>query len=214
MVRKVTALMMAAVVLLSLAAAVSATENGQMWLVVDAQDNTTVQLTVDTSVTDGVITVTYDPQVLTYAGIAVAEDQVAQYAVNSLTPGTLRIGWVGPGAEVPAEGTVLMTLRFTGAEQTDSLALAGAAHSTDGTVLALGPNQSVEKPAPTDPTEPVPSEGTQPTQAAPTEPQAPTEGTDDPSVDTGDRSMITAAALLGLTAMIGAALVLKKGWLR
>ena len=206
MARMIAALMMAAVLVLSLTGAASATENGQAWLVVEPDEDTTVALTVDTAVADGVITVTYDPTALTYQGISVTEGQVAQYAVNDRTPGTLRIGWVGPGAEVPADGTVLITLNFSGTEQTNSVTFTGTVHSPAGADLTLGQTQVLEKPVPTVPTEPAPTN--------PSETQKPTQGDSGPSAETGDRTMITAAAMLGLLAVSGTALVLKRGWRR
>ena len=208
MVRKIMALLMAVVLIMALSVAVSATENGQAWLVVEPDEGTTVSLKVDTAVTDGVITVTYDAAALTYGGITVAEGQVANYAVNAQTPGTLRIGWVGPGAEVSADGAVLITLEFTGTEQTNSVTLTGTVHSADGADLALGQTQVLEKPVP--PT-------TAPTEAEPTVPgetQKPTEGDDSPSVETGDRSMVPAAVMVALLALTGTALMVKRGWQR
>ena len=203
MVRKMTALLMAAALIMALTAAVSAAENGQAWLVVEPDEGTTVSLKVDTAVTDGVITVTYDAAALTYGGITVAEGQVANYAVNAQTPGTLRIGWVGPGAEVPADGAVLITLEFTGTEQTNSVTMTGTVHCADGADLTLGQTQVLEKLVP--PT-------TAPT--TPSETQKPTEGDDSPSVETGDRSMVPAAVIAALLALTGTALMVKRGWQR
>ena len=126
-----------------------AAETGSMWLRhMPAEDGVEVALIADTAIASGVITITYDPELLTFQSLAVEEDYVLAHAVNAKEAGTIRISWIGTDKE--ADAHVLMRLQFAG----DALAVAtlsGSVQNEAGddvaiTALDFGPlNAAISK---------------------------------------------------------------------
>ena len=84
-----------------LATVAFAAETGKVWISVteSATGKDTVALILtDTTVTDGLVKVTYDPEALTYQGVMVSSEYVAMHSVNAEEPGTVLIAWVAPEA--------------------------------------------------------------------------------------------------------------------
>lgn len=110
-----------------LAVSVFATETGSVWVSETSADGSTVAwIIADTTVTDGVITVTYDAAKLTYEGIELNETYVAMHAVNAEEAGVVAISWVAPGAYELDEADWLIKVNFSGTSETES--------TLDGTV--------------------------------------------------------------------------------
>ena len=68
-------------VCMMLSAVAFADESGKVWLKLDQSEegNAATLIVTDTTVTDGVVTVTYDTDALTYEGVEVTESYVAMY---------------------------------------------------------------------------------------------------------------------------------------
>ena len=112
-----------------------ADESGKVWLKLDRSEgsNAATLIVADTTVTDGVVTVTYDSDELTYESVEVTESFVAMYAVNAETVGEVRISWVAPEA-YEADGSALELIRvnFTGEADKDSVKLTGSTFDAEG----------------------------------------------------------------------------------
>lgn len=119
-----------------------AEEDGSVWISMsEASGKTTAQIVTDTTVTDGVVVVTYDSAALTYDGVEVTSAYVAMYAVNADTPGVVRISWVAPGEyEANADGATLIRVNFTGEAEADDVSLSGtesSANDADGEPVSI-----------------------------------------------------------------------------
>ena len=117
-----------------------AAEAGKVWLSVtqSANGQDTVALVVtDTTVTDGLIKITYDSEKLTYQDVTVSSEHVAMHAVNADNAGEVLISWVAPeDYESDGSAIALIEVRFAGAD--DALELTGVAHDAEGDVIAIG----------------------------------------------------------------------------
>lgn len=110
---RVTAL--AVVLCMMLTMGVFAAENGSVWITETSDaDSTVAAVITDATVTDGVVTVTYDAEALTYQKVTVNGDCVAMHAVNADEPGQVKISWVAPGAYEPDGNEWLIQVHFTG----------------------------------------------------------------------------------------------------
>ena len=77
--KAVTALLLAALMIVMLPMSAFAAENGKLWLTVSEEEgNTTALIAANTLVTDGLVVVTYDSEALTYVGVQTVEDYVAK----------------------------------------------------------------------------------------------------------------------------------------
>ncbi len=119
----------------------NATETGNLWLSVVPADNgedTTALIVTDTTVTDGLVKLTYDPEKLTYKDVLVSSAYVAVHSVNAEQPGVLLISWIAPEAYTAGEDPItLIRINFAGTDAA-SLEATGDAHGTNGAKLALG----------------------------------------------------------------------------
>lgn len=132
----VTVVVMAALLCALLATAAYAAETGSLWVTVEHGQGTAAQIITDTTVTDGVVKLTYDSSRLTYDSTEVTEDYVAMYAVNAEEAGVVLISWVAPGAYELKDGAVcLIRVNFTGTEEENSITLTGSAHDAQGNAL-------------------------------------------------------------------------------
>lgn len=92
-----------------------AAENGKVWVTDASADGSTVALIMtDSTVTDGVVTLTYDASKLTYEGIECNAQYVAMHAVNADEEGIVKISWVAPGEYDIDEADWLIQVNFSG----------------------------------------------------------------------------------------------------
>lgn len=128
------------VVMCMMATVAMAAEAGKVWLSVtqsaNGQDTTALVIT-DTTVTDGLIRITYDSEKLTYQDVLVSSEHVAMHAVNADNAGEVLISWVAP-EDYASDGSAitLIEVQFAGAD--DALELTGEAHDAEGNVIAIG----------------------------------------------------------------------------
>ena len=117
-----------------------AAEAGQVWLSIAESENgkdTSALIVTDTTVTDGLVKVTYDPEVLTYKGVMVSSEYVAMHSVNAAEAGVVLISWVAPEAyEHDGSAITLIEVQFEGAS--DAIEAAGVAHDGQGNELSIG----------------------------------------------------------------------------
>lgn len=138
--KAVRTLALAVILCAMLTTVVFAAENGSVWLkVTDASDGTgvTAMIVADTTVTDGLVTLTYDSSKLTYEGITVDEDYVAMYAVNADEEGVVKISWVAPEAyQTDGSAFALICVNFSG-KTSGSVTLSGSVRDAEGNEVAL-----------------------------------------------------------------------------
>lgn len=107
---------LAAALCLLLTMGVFAAENGSVWITeTDTDNGTTAVVVTDAAVTDGVVTVNYDAEKLTYESVTPNDTYVAMHAVNTEDAGVVRISWVAPAAAAPAGNDWLFRVNFAGA---------------------------------------------------------------------------------------------------
>lgn len=131
----IRALAMVLLVCMLLTNVVFAAETGSAWLTVTesaADQTTTAVIAADVAVTDGLVEITYDSSVLTYAGLTVNEACVAMHAVNADQPGIVKISWVAPAAE---DAAWILEVLFTGVDK--NITLTGSIHDENGAEVAL-----------------------------------------------------------------------------
>ena len=131
----IRALAMVLLVCMLLTNVVFAAETGSAWLTVTesaADQTTTAVIAADVAVTDGLVEITYDSSVLTYAGLTVNEACVAMHAVNADQPGIVKISWVAPAAE---DAAWVLEVLFTGVDK--NITLTGSIHDENGAEVAL-----------------------------------------------------------------------------
>ena len=98
-----------------LASTVFAASEGSVWFnPVQTDNQTTVYVVTDATVTDGLIEVIFDSEAMSYQGIEVNDALVAMYAVNADVAGTVKIGWVAPGEVASDENQWLFKVALSG----------------------------------------------------------------------------------------------------
>lgn len=113
---------------------------------------TTARILTDTTVTDGVVELTYDSSALSYKGVAVTEAYVAMYSVNAEEEGVVRISWVAPGEYAPdAEGASLIQVEFEGEAKKNSVTLTGSANNAAGEAVPVEGGPTPEQPGTDEP---------------------------------------------------------------
>lgn len=135
-------LALALVMCMMLATVAFAAETGKVWISVTESANgkdTVALIVTDTTVTDGLVKVTYDPEVLTYKGVMVSSEYVAMHSVNAEEPGTVLIAWVAPEAyEVSGSALTLIEVNFEGVQEENTLEAAGVAQDAEGNEMPIG----------------------------------------------------------------------------
>lgn len=130
-------LALAMVLCMMMATVAAAAEAGKVWLSVTGSDEGTVATIVtDTTVTDGLVKLTYDPEMLTYVETTVTEAYVAMYSVNAEEAGVVLISWVAPEA-YEADGTALSLIEVT-FQGNGAVEATGIAHDAAGNELTIG----------------------------------------------------------------------------
>lgn len=137
--RAARTLALAVVLCMMLTMVAMAAETGSAWLEVSETSNGTAAVVLaDTTVTDGVITITYDSKDLEFVDVTFNEDYVAMHAVNAEEAGVVKISWVAPGPyEVTGENVWLIQVNFTGSEKNTSLDLSGKVCDGDGNAIEI-----------------------------------------------------------------------------
>ena len=144
----IRALAMVLLVCMLLTTVVFAAETGSAWLNVEeskAGKTTTAVIMADVAVTDGLVTITYDSDALTYKGLTVNGTKVAMHAVNADEPGTVKIAWVAPveaekdnngkGKDKDKKDPWMIKVEFTG--RSDAITVNGEIYTADGTAISL-----------------------------------------------------------------------------
>lgn len=146
--RKIVAMLTMTILLCVLLASTAfAAETGSMWVAVEQDEGTEALITTDTIVTDGVVKVSYNSELLTYESIEISQTYVAMYAVNAEEPGVVRISWVGKGdQELEDDAVCLIRLNFTGTGENNQIVLTGSAHGADGSTLTLADDSDTTAP--------------------------------------------------------------------
>lgn len=128
------------VLCMTMATVAYAAEAGNVWLSITQSENgknTAALIVTDTTVTDGLVKVTYDPEVLTYQGVMVSSEYVAMHAVNAEEAGVVLISWVAPEAyESDGSAVTLIEVNFEGAS--DAVEATGLAHDAEGNEYPIG----------------------------------------------------------------------------
>lgn len=137
-IRKLSILLALCLVLCALpVASANAAESGSLWLRhLPANDGVTIAVCADTAVASGVITVTYASELLTFQELTVDSTYVLAHAINDQETGTIKISWIGTGANAAGEGYTLLRLRFEGPADQSSV-LTGTAYDAAGNTLAI-----------------------------------------------------------------------------
>lgn len=134
------ALALVIVMCMVMAPAALAAETGKVWLSVSQSENgkdTSALIVTDTTVTDGLVKVTYDPEVLTYKGVMISSEYVAMHSVNAEGAGVVLISWVAPEAyEHDGSAITLIEVQFEGASE--AVEANGLAHDAQGNELTIG----------------------------------------------------------------------------
>lgn len=138
--KAVTALLLAALMVLMLPMAAFAAEDGKVWLAVSEEDGMTAAVIVaDTLVTDGLVVMTYDSEKLTYVGVETEDTYVAMHAVNAEKPGVVKISWVAPGPyETDGSAFGLICVLFEGVEEESTITINGTAYDDEGNTVVVG----------------------------------------------------------------------------
>ena len=133
-------MLMAAMLCMMMTTTAFAAEGDLVWLSVsETSDGTDALIVTNTTVTDGLVKVTYDSSKLTYQGVTVSDAYVAMYAANAEEAGIVLISWVAPEAyETEGDGIVLIGVNFTGTAEEDAIELTGKAQDADGNEVAVG----------------------------------------------------------------------------
>lgn len=136
--KTVVLLVMTALLCTLLIPSVFAAETGSMWVSVEHGEGTQALIVTDTAVTDGVIKVSYNSELLTYESIEISQTYIAMYAVNAEETGVVQISWVGSGNQEPEDHAVcLIRLNFAGTAEADQITLTGSAYGANGAALTF-----------------------------------------------------------------------------
>ena len=126
-----------------LASTVCAASEGSVWFnPVQTDNQTTVYVVTDATVTDGLIEVIFDSEAMSYQGIEVNDALVAMYAVNADVAGTVKIGWVAPGEVASDENQWLFKVALSGVGE---VTLSGAINGGADTEFAALDLSELEK---------------------------------------------------------------------
>lgn len=136
--KMICTLVMAALLLTVMSTSVFATEGSSAWLQVDTSEEnvTIVSIIADTTVTDALISVTYDAETLSFAGLEPNADCVAYSSFNADEAGTIKLAWVS-SSDYEAKGVCLFTLVFNGVSDVE-ISMAGQLTGSDGKTLNVG----------------------------------------------------------------------------
>ena len=96
----------------------------------------TIAVCADAQVAGGVITITYNKDVLTFQQLKLEEQYVLSHAINDQEAGIIQISWIGTGAESKTDGYVLMWLEFVGPADLSAV-MNGTVFGIPGNILPI-----------------------------------------------------------------------------
>ena len=99
-------------------------------------EGVTIAVCADSIVASGVITITYNQEVLAFQELKLEDQYVAYHAINAEDAGVIKISWIGTGAEPDAKGHVLMWLEFTGSAELSAV-MSGTVYEASGSKLTI-----------------------------------------------------------------------------
>ena len=99
-------------------------------------DGVTIAVCADAQVAGGVITITYNKDVLTFQQLKLEEQYVLSHAINDQEAGIIQISWIGTGAESKTDGYVLMWLEFVGPADLGAV-MTGSVFGMPGNILPI-----------------------------------------------------------------------------
>ena len=99
-------------------------------------DGVTIAVCADAQVAAGVITITYNKDVLTFQQLKLENEYVLNHAINADEAGVIKISWIGTGAELDTKGHVLMWLEFAGMPDLSAV-MTGTIYDAAGNKLAI-----------------------------------------------------------------------------
>lgn len=137
--KMIRSLVVAMLLCAMLATTAFAAGEGSVWLNTTAStDETTALIVTNITVTDGLVELTYDSGLLTYADIEVNAEYVAMHAVNAEEPGVVKISWVAPEAyEATGDGIWLVKVTFSGVEEDSTITVSGNVNNGSVTPAVL-----------------------------------------------------------------------------
>lgn len=108
--------------------------DGSVWLrtTESSTEQVNAWIVADTTVTDGLVELTYDASLLTYQATEVNGDYVAMYAVNAEEPGVVKISWVAPGEYEAEDAHWLVSVSFAGE---GDVTMTGVINGSDGSAI-------------------------------------------------------------------------------
>lgn len=141
--KTIRAVAMLVLVCMMLSLTVFAASNDSVWLnAVQDETHTTAYIVTDGVVTDGLVELHYDSEVLTYQSIETSEALVAMYAVNADKAGVVKISWVAPGEILPTENQWLFKVTFEG---TGDVTVTGSINGGESVDFAALDTSELEK---------------------------------------------------------------------
>lgn len=131
-------LVLAALFCAMLAMAVSAADDGSIWLnTVQKDDTATVFIVTDATVTDGLVEITYDAETMEVENVVPDEAYVAHYSINGNEDGVIKIAWVAPKPyETNGKGVSPISVRFR-IKGEAAAAMTGIAYDKDGNEVPI-----------------------------------------------------------------------------
>lgn len=131
-------LVLAALFCAMLAMAVSAADDGAIWLnTVQNDDTATVFIVTDATVTDGLVEITYDAETMEVENVVPDEAYVAHYSINGNEDGVMKIAWVAPKPyETNGKGVSPISVRFR-IKGEAAATMTGTAYDKDGNEVPI-----------------------------------------------------------------------------
>lgn len=115
---------------------VNAAESGSIWMRQIPYNGVTIAVCADAAVASGVVTITYNKDVLTFTELKVDSQYVLAHAANDKEAGTIKISWIGTGERSNADGYVLMWLEFEGPADLSAV-MNGTVYDASGNTIAI-----------------------------------------------------------------------------
>ena len=108
-----------------------------LWLrQIPSGNGVTVAVCADAQVASGVITITYNKDVLTFQQLKLEDQYVLVHSINAEEAGVIKISWIGTGTEPKTDGYVLLWLEFAGMPDLSAV-MTGTAYDATGNKLAI-----------------------------------------------------------------------------
>lgn len=115
----------------------NAEESGSLWLRYVPGKQGVMAICADEAVASGVITITYNPEWMTFQSVSVDSAYVLAHAVNDKETGKVVISWIAPKDNAAQGAHVLMFVEFTGISDDEYAALTGTVQNASGEAMAI-----------------------------------------------------------------------------